>query len=121
MSQLKITLFIIYEKTKRHRAEYSNSAHEGTNHGIKCAADGAKPSHLIDQSSERLTFKGERNYSNFISKTTKDLQELKSWNQIPCSKHLNSRGPSLLLQEKQNIGKYELYRWCADIYLRSLI
>ena len=65
-----------------------------------------------------MSFQGECNYNNFISKTTKELQEFKSWNQIPCSKHLNLRVASLLLQEKQSIGKYESYRIDDTFYLR---
>ena len=62
----------------RHFSEYSNSTHEGTNHGLKYAADGAKPNNLIDKASERLSFQGERNYNNFKSNTNKNQNQYKS-------------------------------------------
>ena len=61
----------IYFKRKhiRHYDEYSNSAHEGTNHGLNSSADGVKASHLLDKASERLSFQGEHSYEYFVAKT----------------------------------------------------
>ena len=61
----------VYFKRKhiRHYGEYSNSAHKGTNHGLKVSSDGVKPSHLLDKASERLSFQGERKYEYFVTKT----------------------------------------------------
>ena len=98
----------VYYKRKhiRHFGEYSNSAHEGTNHGLKHCADAVNPSHLLDVSSERLSFQGERNYDNFVSITDTNLEQHKSWNYLPCSKHLIVKGAALLLQEHEASDKY---------------
>ena len=52
-----------------HFAEYSNSAHEGTYHGLKYSSDAINPSHLLDVSTERLSFQGERTYEAFVNIT----------------------------------------------------
>ena len=91
----------VYYKRKplRHFAEYSNSAHEGTNHGLKYCADAVNPSNLLDISSQRLSFQGERNYGKFVSESGSQLEQYKSWNELKCSKELVPKGAALLLQE----------------------
>ena len=102
----------VYFKRKhiRHYGEYSNSAHEGTNHGLKASSDGVKPSHLLDKASERLSSQGERSYKYFVTKTRQQLNEYKSWNELLCCEHLVNRGASLLVQEKQAAVNYDVIR-----------
>ena len=103
--------YVFYRrKYTRHFGEYSNSAHEGTNHGLKYAADGVKPSHLLDISSERLSFQGERNYEKFLNSVNSHLEQNKSWNHLPCSKHLIPKGAALLVQEYDTSHNYEHQR-----------
>ena len=60
-------IFVCYQKKGiRHFYEYSNSAHEGTNNGLKHCCGDVEPSHLIEDSSERLSFQGIQFYVMYI-------------------------------------------------------
>ena len=111
--------YVFYKRIDvRHFSEYSNSAHEGTNHGLKYAADGVKPKHLIDKASERLSFQGERTYEKFDSTTTKNQDVYKeSWNHLKCSNYLVNRGAALLLQQHECVYNYEYLRISRENFL----
>ena len=110
--------YVYYLRKKvRHFAEYSNSAHEGTNHGLKYSADSVNPSHLLDVSTERLSFQGERTYEAFVNITKNQLEQFQSWNELPCADKLVTRAAALLLQEFNVSEKYEHKRLNKNLIL----
>ena len=103
--------FVFYKKKGiRHFYEYSKSAHEGTNTGLKHCCGGVKPSHLIEDSSERFSFQGIRFYKTFVAEVQKQMNESQPWSGLECTKCIVNFAAQLVLQEYEMYDKYESIR-----------
>jgi hypothetical protein len=103
-------------KTVRHYDTFVNSAHEGTNNGLKNSAAPVLPQYTIDQSASVLT----KNASvNTLAKEIAAGQQSirhKLWSDLPTSKHLNTLGESLIVKEWELHKAYGLERVALDTF-----
>ena len=115
------SFFVFYRRKRvRHFDEYSNSAHEGTNMALKYCEGASKPTHLLDEATERLTFQGERNYQSFLTLTRSMLDQEHPWSPLHCSKYLVTRGAKLLVEQYKWCHRFESIRIDKNIFLVRL-
>ena len=110
-----------HRKYVRHYNENSNSAHEGTNHGLKVGSKAAKPCHLIQNSSKKLSYQGQRTCDYFVARITQEIKEEKSWAKIPWMKHIVKRAATELIQQYNMKEKYTHIRISKTKFLLRLI
>ena len=101
--------------------EYSNSAHEGTNAGLKYCSMKAVPTLNVDSASKRLSDYGILKYDEFVSDSKRRSGQNKPWNELKCSKYLIDRCLGILIQEYEHSTNYEISRQTETVFMVQLI
>jgi hypothetical protein len=103
-------LFVFYRR--RHLFHFdtnSNSAHEGTNHGIKYHSLPVKPTHGIVESTRILTQKSKLKASDRkLQAAQYDHSKVRGWSHLPTANSLTRLGESILLVQWEESTKYEI-------------
>jgi len=83
-------------KSIRHFNEYTNCAHEGTNHGTKSHAAQLLPSHTIFQAAKTMVFQSAIKCKELFVQAEKNMQHQKLWTNTPTAAHLTILGESIV-------------------------
>lgn len=112
-------LFVFYRRRHLfHLDTNSNSAHEGTNHGIKYHSIAVKPTHGILESTKILTQQSKlKSGDKKLQDSQYDESEVKGWSSLPTANLLTRLGESILLAEWEQSAKYEITGPCNNVWL----
>jgi hypothetical protein len=83
----------------RHYDTYTNSAHEGSNHGLKSGAAPVLPQYSLDRSAMVLSKNADIRTAVLDLAGSQDSTKHKLWSSLPSSAYLNKLGESLLTNE----------------------
>jgi hypothetical protein len=113
-------LFVFYRRSHLfHFDTNSNSAHEGTNHGIKYHSLAVKPTHGIVESTKILTQQSNMKTSDQkLQAAHYDASKVRGWSTLPTANSLTRLGESILLTQWEESTKYELtgpYEHCWKV------
>ena len=99
---------LLYYKRKhvRHYHVATNSAHEGTNFGIKSHAASLKPCQGLEKSAKALSLQGVLKSNSICQENFNNVVQKKLWTSTLFSKHLNNRSSSILTKV---LGRCSLY------------
>ena len=64
-----------------------------------------------------MSFQGERQYEKIVSEVTKQLDQFKSWNNLPSLSKLVRKGMAIQSQKFDLIKNYEFVRVTKDTFL----
>ena len=94
----------------RHFDDYSNSCHEGTNHGIKYNTAPVGPLLNLEHATCILSKNGERKRKQRDKKASIDAIKTETWSSLKCSKHLLRRCSILLSDQWSLRSNYQNQR-----------
>ena len=89
--------YLFYQRIDiRHFDDYSNSCHEGLNHGLKYNTAPVGPLLNLEHATCILSKNGERKRKQRDKKSSIDAIKTETWSSLKCSKHLLRKCTSLL-------------------------
>ena len=93
-------LFLHYLRRKSRYFDIAhNSAHEGTNHGLKASAAAVLPGHNPVSAAERMVVQAFVTTRKLEEESYRVLQQHKQWSSLPTAKHLVPVAESILMQQ----------------------
>jgi hypothetical protein len=93
-------LFVFYRRRRLHLDTNSNSAHEGTNHGIKYHSIPVKPTHGIVESTKILMQQSKiKSGDAKIQSAQYNHSKIRGWSCLPTANSLTHLGESLVLKQ----------------------
>ena len=103
---------ILYYKRKqvRHFNVSTNSAHEGTNLGLKKHSAPVRANHKLDNAAKVLTLQATLKMSAIDSEAHDLCLKKKCWSDLPTSSHLVPIAESILLEQMQRLKFYTVTR-----------
>ena len=87
-----------------------NSAHEGTNHGMKANAVAILPGHNPVTSAERMVIQAFLTVKKLEEETSRTLQQTKQWSVLPTAAHLVQVAESILQKQVDRFWRYVVRR-----------
>lgn len=103
--------FVLYRRFNlRHFDAYSNTAHEGTNAGMKHSVDAVGPQNSLSTSTITLCSQGSRSCIEFERRAGQSLTNNPLWCELPCAGHVTSFALSLIQTEMDQAVNYSCMR-----------
>jgi hypothetical protein len=109
--------FCFYRRRdRRHFDTIMNTAHEGTNNGIKYCAAPVLPTHTLAKSARTLSQNGKISARQRELDYARDIDSTKLWSQLPTSEHLTQMGEGLVVEQWKLHNDYESRRINHDCF-----
>jgi hypothetical protein len=99
----------------------SNSAHEGTNKGMKSHSAPVRPQHRLDQAGQILTLQGELKVLDTQIRNSAKENSRKLWSSLPTANHLTDLGESLVINQWEQKDEYSVVGPYANASSTTLV
>jgi len=104
-------LFLHYLRRKTRFLDIAhNSAHEGTNHGMKANSAAVLPVHSPVAAAERMVVQAVVTTQKLEEESYRTLLQNKQWSSLPTAGHVVQNAESILLQQYERYTNYAVDR-----------
>ena len=112
------TFFCFYSRRNVHHFDtYTNSAHEGTNNGLKTSAAPVLPQHLLDTSAAILNHNAHIKATSTSIRTATSVSSKVLWSKLSTSQKLTQKGEGLVTEQWKMRNDYVSQRVEEKLWL----